>query len=71
MVQNYTPEKLIQIIYGEASFSEYFDLDDAMQSNPDLRMEFRELYESFQLLESIKLGPSNKTLNHILDYASC
>lgn len=70
MAHNYTPEKLIQIIYGEAPFSDYFDLDDAMQCDPDLRFEFREMYETFQLLESITFGPSDKTTKSILNYAN-
>lgn len=70
MAQIYTPEKLIEIIYGEAPFSDYFDLDEAMQANPDLRCEFRELYDSYKLLDSITFGPSTGTINNILNYAS-
>jgi len=65
----YTSNKLVQFIYGEASFKEYFELDDAMTSDPALRVEFRTLYDAVQSLPKITLNPSGKTLENILTFS--
>ncbi len=65
----YTSNKLVQFIYGEASFKEYFKLDDAMEEDPALRVEFRALYDSVKNLPTLSLNPSSKTLENILTYS--
>ncbi len=69
MENNYNLNKLVSIIYGEASFEEYFSLDDKMQADPALRIEFRRLYDSFQELDKISLNPSENVINNILQYS--
>lgn len=67
MENNYTSNQLVQFIYGEATFAQYFELDDAMERDPALRTEFRYLYDSFSSLPEIKMGPSKTTVNNILE----
>ena len=65
----YTSNKLVQFIYGEASFKEYFELDDAMTEDPALRVEFRALYDAVKSLPKVNLKPSSKALENILTYS--
>lgn len=69
MVQNYSPEKLISIIYAEAPFQDYFELDEAMQKNETLANEFRSLYRSHKMLESLNLSPRRSVINRIVNYS--
>jgi len=69
MENNYNLNKLVSIIYGEASFEEYFKLDEQMQADPAIRIEFRRLYDSFQELDKISLSPSKNVINNILQYS--
>ncbi len=66
MANEYTPNKLIQIIYGEAPLQEYFALDDAMNADPALRSEFRQLYDGYKMLQNLSLAPSSKSIEKIL-----
>lgn len=68
MANHYTPNKLIEIIYGEAPLQEYFELDDAMNADPTLRSEFRELYDGYKMLEPLVHQPSKKSMMTILAY---
>jgi len=69
MEKHYNRNKLVSIIYGEASFEEYFELDDKMQADPAIRIEFRRLYDSVQQLNKISLNPSKNIINNILQYS--
>lgn len=62
----YTSNKLVQIIYGEAPFQEYFDLDDAMAADPALRTEFKHIYDAVAQLPKVSLTPSEDIINNIL-----
>lgn len=66
MDKRYTSNKLVQIIYGEAPFQEYFDLDDAMQADPAIRTEFKYIYDAVNLLPKVSLTPSEDIINNIL-----
>lgn len=69
MENDYTLNKLVKIIYGEASFEEYFQLDDEMQADPALRIEFRQLYDSFKSMPKANLKPSETSIHNILNYS--
>jgi len=66
MDKRYTSNKLVQIIYGEAPFKEYFELDDAMESDPALRIEFRNLYDAVQLLPKVTITPSKDIIDGLI-----
>lgn len=70
MTHNYSTHNLIKIIYGEAPFQSYFELDEAMQKDKALANRFRKFYKSFKLLESApRLKPSEKVTEKILAYS--
>jgi hypothetical protein len=62
----YNSNKLVQIIYGEAPFSDYFGLDDAMQADPAIRTEFRHIYDMVNSLPEVKINPSQLVINNLL-----
>jgi len=66
MDKRYTSNKLVQIIYGEAPFQEYFDLDDAMEADPAIRTEFKHIYDAVKSLPEVKMNPSQKIIDNIL-----
>ena len=69
MKQSFTQNYLLEIIYGERSFKEYVELDDAFIADPALRQEFRMLYDAQQALPKLNLSPDIQSINNILNYS--
>lgn len=70
MKHNYTPEKIIQFIYGEPEALEKMEIEYALSQNDELNHMFLNLYNSFKCLPKVKFYPSSKTMKNILEYSS-
>ena len=69
-MRNFTPEELIQYLYGEATQEMVIAIEAALQVDWSLQEKLAVLKESQQQLGSIKLEqPRRQSLAAILDYA--
>ena len=67
---NFTPEELVQYLYGEASHEMVQEIEKALQHDWTLQQKIAVLKESQQLLDVVTLHqPRKQSVNAILDYA--
>lgn len=67
---NFTPEELIQYLYGEVSQEQVMEIEKALQIDWSLQQKLAVLKESQQQLDAIKLQqPRKQAISAILDYA--
>jgi hypothetical protein len=67
---NFTPEELIQYLYGEVSQEQVIEIEKALQSDWSLKQKLTVLKESQQQLDTVKLQqPRKQAISAILDYA--
>jgi hypothetical protein len=67
---NFTPEELIQYIYGEGSQEQIIEIEKALQNDWSLQQKLAVLKESQQQLRTLKLQqPRRQAISAILDYA--
>jgi hypothetical protein len=67
---NFTPEQLVQYLYGEASLEVFHDIEVALQHDWTLQQKIAVLKESQQLLDTVQLQqPRKQSVKAILDYA--
>lgn len=64
-----TPERLLLFAYNETSLEENLAIIDKVQSCPRAQDTLDGIYSAMALLEGIKKGPSQKTIDHILSLA--
>lgn len=69
MKQSYTEQDLIRFIYGEVEICEYFEMDYAIADNPGLRRSYQSLKSTLNLLPEVKVGPSFKSIENILEHS--
>ncbi len=66
----FTPEELIQYLYGEVSQTQALEIEQALQTDWSLQQKLIVLKESQQYLGAIKLQqPRRQAISAILDYA--
>jgi hypothetical protein len=67
---NFTPEELIQYLYGEVSQEQVIEIEKALQNDWSLKQKLTVLKESQQQLDTVKLQqPRKQAISAILDYA--
>jgi anti-sigma factor RsiW len=67
---NFTPEELIQYLYGELSQEQIIQIEKSLQNDWSLQQKIAVLKESQQQLNAIKLQqPRKQAISAILDYA--
>lgn len=67
---NFTPEELIQYLYGEASQEQIIMIEKALQDDWSLQQKLAVLKEPQHLLNVIKLEqPRKQAVSAILEYA--
>ncbi|MCE3281746.1 MAG: hypothetical protein K0Q66_483 [Chitinophagaceae bacterium] len=67
---NFTPEELIQYLYGESSHQQAQAIESALQNDWILQQKFRVLRESQQQLDAVPLEkPRKQAVSAILRYA--
>lgn len=69
MEQNYTQENLIQFIYRENSLTEHFEIDNAIESNKDLKSKYKALKTAISALPRVQFAPSKSVIDKILKYS--
>ncbi len=66
----FTPEELIQYLYGEVSQEQAMEIEKALQNDWSLQQKLAVLKESRQFLDGISLHqPRKQAISAILDYA--
>lgn len=70
MEQDYTANKLIQLIYDECDIFDRLELEDAIENDATLRQSYVRLQRSYKALPKVTFSPATKTINNILSFAS-
>ncbi len=68
-MHNFTPEDLLLYLYKETSPTQTAEIKAALESDWSLREKFEVITSAQQRLESLKMSPSQQTINKILNYA--
>jgi hypothetical protein len=68
-MHNFTPEDLLLYLYSETSPAQTAAITAALETDWSLREKFEELTAAQKELSFIKLSPSRKTTDNILNYA--
>jgi hypothetical protein len=68
-MHNFTPEDLVQYLYSETSPEKTAAIQAAIETDFNLREQFETLVAGRQQLAEIKMSPSVKTMDKILQYA--
>ena len=69
MTQKFTQNDLIRFIYKETSVRETLAIQEALNSDFDLFVEFQELYQAYLQLPKATFSPSKSTIQEILQYS--
>lgn len=70
MEQDYTANKIIQFIYGEAGLCDRLELEYAIATDKKTEDSYIELYTAYRSLEKVRFSPSRKSIDKVLEYAS-
>ncbi len=68
-MHNFTPEDLLLYLYNETSPAQTAAIKAALENDWSLREKFEELTTAQKQLSVIKVSPSRKTVDNILNYA--
>ena len=68
-MHNFTPEDLIQYLYNETSLEQTAQIKAALETDWSLREKFEVITSAQKRLEALKMSPSQKTIDNILNYA--
>jgi hypothetical protein len=68
-MHNFTPEDLLQYLYNETSPAQTAQIKAALENDWSLREKFEEITSAQSQLETLKLSPSQQTIDNILNYA--
>ena len=69
MEQDYTVNKLIQLIYGECDLCDRLELEYAIKNDTKYSKEYAMLRASYKALPGVKFSPSKQSLNRIITFA--
>lgn len=70
MIADFTPNKLIQFIYGEVSYLEKLEIEHAIGEDEVLKRSYLDLYNAYQSYPKVKFLPKQSTINNIMNYNS-
>jgi len=68
-MQNFTPEDLLLYLYQETSPAQTAAIKAALENDWSLREKFEEITSAQRNLETLKMSPSQQTIDNILNYA--
>jgi len=68
-MHNFTPEDLLQYLYKETSTEKTARIKAALETDWNLREQLDVIKSAQSRLETLKLSPSQKTIENILAYA--
>ncbi|WP_235298493.1 hypothetical protein [Portibacter marinus] len=69
MMQSYTELDLLRFIYKEVEVCEYFEMDFAINEDPNLHNDYEALKATVDQLPKVKFEPSAISIQNILGYA--
>ncbi len=69
MKHNYTENQLIQYIYGELSITDKFEIEDAMENDEYLALDYKQLYRAYKYLPKVKFAPTDISVANVLNYS--
>ena len=69
MIKTFTPDDLLRYLYEDTSVEETQEIEKALQNDASLQEEFELLQSDLGLLNELSFEPSEKCINHIMDYA--
>jgi hypothetical protein len=69
MRNHFTPNDLIRFIYRETSSKEDAQIRLQLAEDSELAVEFHRLIETVNMLDELKLEPSETSINLILEYS--
>jgi hypothetical protein len=68
-MHNFTPEDLLQYLYNETSPAQTAAIKAALETDWSLREKFEVITSAQSRLETLKMSPSQQTIDNILSYA--
>ena len=68
-MHNFTPEDLLLYLYNETSPSQTAEIKAALESDWALREKFEVITSAQKRLETLKMSPSQQTIDNIMNYA--
>lgn len=68
-MHNFTPEDLLLYLYNETSPSKSAEIKAVLETDWSLREQFEAIRSTQQKLETLKMSPSQQTVDSILNYA--
>jgi hypothetical protein len=68
-MHNFTQEDLLLYLYKETSLTQAAAIKAALENDWNLREKFEMITLAQQQLETIKMSPSQQTIDNILNYA--
>ena len=68
-MHNFTPEDLLQYLYNETSPAQTAEIKAALETDWSLREKFEVITSAQKRLETLKMSPSQQTIDNILNYA--
>lgn len=69
MIKTVTQDNLVRFIYGEISAEEASLIQEALTSDLELKELYDQLVESKAELDKIRLQPSQRVIDNILNYS--
>ncbi len=69
MKHNYTEEQLVQYIYGDVSITEKFEIENAIENDEYLALDYKTLYSAYKLLPKAMFAPKQITITNVLKYS--
>ena len=68
-MHNFTPEDLLLYLYNETSPAQTAQIKAALETDWSLREKFEVITSAQKRLETLKMSPSQQTIDNILNYA--
>ncbi|HAO45473.1 MAG TPA: hypothetical protein DCQ97_01005 [Chitinophagaceae bacterium] len=68
-MHNFTPEDLLLYLYNETSPARSAEIKAALETDWSLREKFEVISSAQKKLETIKMSPSQQTIDSIMNYA--
>ena len=69
MIQIFTPDDLLRYLYKDTSAEETQEIEKALKNDHRLQKEFEQLSSDAGLLDEIVQNPSERCIDHIMEYA--
>lgn len=69
MNETITPEKLILYIYNETGITDTVTVQNAIDSDPVVEMEFEGMLAASRLIDNVQMHASGRSIESILSYA--